>query len=103
MNTGKKDLSRYRLNSISELDSISAKIDQGKFLKYKESVYNMLLNLREGECFDIVLKIRAENQEIFIKCVCCYMIEMRGDCNIIFSDDFSMIKGVVPFNTYKRK
>lgn len=91
-------LAKYRLNSLAEIESICMKIGQDKFAAYKDTVYNLLRDMQPGNVFSVLDKVKPTNQEVLIKVVCLYMIETAGDCNVILSDDYTHIRGVVSFN-----
>lgn len=71
-----------------------------RFDAYSNYVYTFLSEFNDGDCFDIPNNIKATNIPVFVKLACQYMIETKADCNIIFSDDFSMIKGVISYNQF---
>jgi hypothetical protein len=94
---------RHRLNSLSEIDELVSRIGAIEFYSYQEIVFKILSALRPGNIYDIAGNIRPENIGIFIKCACVYMIKTAGDCNIVFSDDYSRIKGIQSFNTGRKE
>lgn len=91
-------LIKYRLNSLTEIEAIRLKIGNDKFATYQATVNKLLRAMQPGNVFSIPDKVKPANQEVFIKVVCLYMIETAGDCNVILSDDYTHIRGVVSFN-----
>ena len=68
------DLSAYKLNNTKEIAELVEKYGE-RFGHFMDSVYRVLDNLQVGEKFDVVGKVHAENQELFIKCACFYIID----------------------------
>lgn len=93
-----QDLSTYRLNSECEFITLYKSIPLEKLNAYKERVFKLLGALQEKEYFDIVKNIRVENQEVFIKCVCLYIIQTGADCNVEFTDNFLQLRGIQSYN-----
>lgn len=91
-------LAKYRLNSLAEIEALRLKIGQKKFITYQATVYKLLRDMQPGNVFSIPDKVKPANQDVFIKVVCLYMLETAGDCNVILSDDYTRIRGVVSFN-----
>lgn len=89
-----KDLSLYRLNNYSELQTFLSENDNKTFHAYRELVYVRMNSLKPGHSFKIRSKVKEENFELFIKTVCLYILESADKCNIIFSDDYEIIIGV---------
>jgi hypothetical protein len=98
-----EDLSKYRLNSIQEIDAIAEKIGEVKFYAYYDTVRIIIKNLQPGAFYDIVANVRPENIEVFIKCVCLYIRRTAGDCNFVLSDDYTKVKGIQSFNAGRAK
>jgi len=110
-------LASYRLNTYSELECLIAKMGAENYFPYREMVYSTLLKIKPGESFILRKQVKKENLELFIKISCLYMLETGMNCNIIFSDDYTIIRGIFPYekdntgrnnynklqNKYKRK
>ena len=94
---------KFRLRTLAEIDNIRVKVGEDKFNNYKKIVYNTLWRLKSGEIFEINRNVKSQNLEVFIKITCLYMIEMKGDCNIVFKDGFNQIKGEESFNQYAKE
>ena len=67
------DLSRYRLNETKELMELKEKYGD-RFDLFFKKVFQCLDNLKEGEVFDVLTNVCPENQELFIKIGCFYVI-----------------------------
>ena len=96
------NLSHYRLDNLTEIDLLVDKIGVVKFYQYQENVFKLLASISPEQKYSILENIRQENQEVFIKCVCVYIIRTTGDCNVELSNDYTSIKGIEPFNKQKR-
>ena len=90
-------LSNYRLNNPSEIETVRNKIGSDKYEAYRKTVFNLLQNMNPGDTFIIADKVKPANQEVFIKTACLYMISTGKHCNIIFSDDYTLIRGVLSY------
>ena len=95
------DLSHHRLNSFSEIDALVDKIGAEKFYQYQDAVFNIISKLSPGQTYNVLENVKSENQGVFIKCVCIYIIRTKGECNVIPSDDYTFVKGITPFNEGK--
>lgn len=93
-----RNLSQYRLTDFSEILKLRDAIGMERFDAYASYVYTFLAKFNDGDSFDISDNIKATNIPVFVKLTCQYMIDTKADCNIIFSDDFGVIKGVTSYN-----
>lgn len=90
------DLSQYRLNHTKELADLAEKLGD-RFDPFFKAVYKLIDKLEEGESFDIKTNVHQENQELFIKCVCFYILDnnrTRGqfDAWVELSNDYRYIR-----------
>jgi hypothetical protein len=92
------DLSKYRLNSLTEIDEIVTRIGIDKFYNYKQSVFAIIYGLPEGGYYDITSNVRRENYGVFIKLVCLYIMLTGENCNVVLLDDYTKVKGIQSFN-----
>jgi len=96
------DLSHYRLNSYSEIIDLQHRIGNDKFYKYLNMVYALAGGITIGQMYPIEQHVKTANRNIFIKCVCLYMIETGSRCNIEFTNDYSSVRGIQPYDSYSK-
>lgn len=88
------DLSKYRLNDESELDRYM-KENPSRLVEFMAKVYNMLDRIEVGESVVVLDICRPESLDVFIKCVCKYILIHQGDgmehSFIEFSEDYRRI------------
>ncbi|GHU80120.1 hypothetical protein FACS1894145_5820 [Bacteroidia bacterium] len=92
------DLSKYALKSFSNFEELFSQISPKKLFEYREAVFNICRELKPGQIYNIAESVRIENQEVFVKCVCSYIMIHGADCNVLFTDDYASVKGVKSFN-----
>lgn len=61
--------------------------------EYLNKVFLFINKMRQGQSIEIAKKVQPENTEIFIKCVCVYILE-TDIYDIEFSNDFLKIKKI---------
>ena len=91
------NLSKHRLNAFYEIEAIMERIGAEKFDRYRKSVFELLKKIKISESYIITEQVKPANQGVFIKCVCMYIISTEGNCNVMFSDDYTRIIGVQSF------
>lgn len=96
------DLSHYRLNSYSEIIDLQHRIGDKKFYKYLNTVYTTAEGIKIGQLYTIEKEVKMANRNIFIKCVCLYMIDTGSRCNVEFSNDYSSVRGIQSFDSYRK-
>lgn len=95
-----KNLSVHRLKSVSEIMALIETIGLKKFNSYLNTVYTLMQGLLPGDVFKIEEKVRRENQGVFIKVVCLYILETKGECNVELSNDWDSVIGIQTMNSY---
>lgn len=87
------NLSRYRLNTDSELDQYRQ--DLHKFVRFQGEVYNMLDGLAIGDSINVCDVVKPDSIDVFIKVVCLYILLHQQDdiskSRIEFSEDYRKI------------
>lgn len=96
------DLSHYRLNTYSEIIDLQHRIGNDKFYKYLNMVYALAAGITIGQLYPIEQHVKTANRNIFIKCICLYIIETGDMCNIEFTNDYSSIRGTQSFDGYNK-
>lgn len=96
-------LSQYRLNRYSEIQDLLTKAGNESFHEYRDSIYRTLNGLQPDQSFNLRNNVKPENLELFIKITCLYILEAKEKCNIVFSDDYEIIRGVKIDNTKNKK
>lgn len=96
------DLSHLRLNTYSEIINLQHRIGNDKFCKYLNMVYHLAKGITVGQLYHIEQHVKTVNRNIFIKCICLYMIETKSLCNVEFSTDYSSIRGIQSFDSYSK-
>ena len=97
------NLYKHRLNAFYEIEALIAKIGNEKFSKYRDAVFIILNKLKPNEVYNITERVKAANHGVFIKCVCLYMIETGGCCNVMLSNDYTKVIGIQSFNDSKKE
>lgn len=87
-----KNLSQYRLTDLSELQPFKEKMGEREFYKLAFAIYKRLFTMRPGESYNILKKVVPENQEVFIKIACCYIIDHQTPHQ--FNETFTIIKKI---------
>lgn len=87
-----KDLSSFRLTSMSELEPFKEKMGQRAFFRYSIRVYEQLYQIPPDRPFIVNHYVKRQNQDLFIKIACVFMIDYPGF--IQFNNDFTQIKNV---------
>lgn len=95
-------LSHYRLNDYSEIIDLQHRIGNDKFVKYLNMVYSLARGISIGQIYPIEQHVKTANRNIFIKCVCLYMIETGSMCNVEFANDYSSIRGIQSLDSYRQ-
>ena len=96
------NLSKHRLNAFYEIEAIIAKIGAEKFDRYREAVFALLAKIRMSERYNILEQVKVANHGVFVKCVCMYILSTVGNCNVMFSDDYTQIIGIQSFNDCRK-
>ena len=69
------NLTSYRLNDLSELDTYKQKMGESEFFRYREKVFKQLSQIKSGETFYFTRYVKPDNLPLFIKLCCSYIIE----------------------------
>ena len=96
------NLSKHRLNDFYEIEAIIAKIGAEKFDRYREAVFALLTKIRMSEIYNILEQVKVANHGVFVKCACMYILSTAGNCNVMFSDDYTKVIGIQSFNDSRK-
>lgn len=84
------DLSIHRLNNTSQLDRYMEKDKINEYIEYKDKIFKSLDNLKVGHFYNIPKQVPEDQQDLFIKICCLYILSHYKD--YIFSDDYTLIE-----------
>ena len=86
-------LKDHRINSIKEYNLFKSVLNDNQ-KQYNKAVFDMIDNLPFGSFFDIEKNVPEVNRRIFMKCVCCYILEQDTTAGHIveISDDYLYIR-----------
>ena len=70
---------QYRMTDWGWVETYQHKMGTEQFRTYRDDVYALLLRMKPGESFDIDAKVKVENIDLFIKIVCSFITEAKGD------------------------
>ncbi len=99
------NLSHHKLEKLQELWDLSDEIGRDKFEPFQDAVFKICKGLHPGDTYNIVEKVKEANKSIFIKCVCHYirLNAPKGDCNVEFSENYCIVKGIQTWNDQQRE
>lgn len=70
----------YRPASFLELECYRDRIGYETWHEMEAKVFLALDNLQPDNFYDISKQVKEEQQELFVKCCCAYILEQAPDC-----------------------
>lgn len=67
------NLKKYKLITMDWIDEYIEKLGLEEYCNFERRVNIALDKLRPGRYYDIVIDVKEEDQELFIKFCCCYI------------------------------
>ena len=85
----KQNYSTHRMTNYDWMTVYERKMGSQAFNEFLNKVFARLASMVTGTAFDIRIKVREENRDLFIKSAC-YFIAC-GNSEYCFSDDYTVI------------
>ena len=70
----------YKTESIAELEAYRDRIGHDVWRDMEVKVFQALEVLQPGRFYDVSRQVKEEQQELFVKCCCVYILEQTADC-----------------------